>query len=359
LRNVNAKTSSTRVDNSTGYEDRFGKRYQTLTFWPVYQFVISGINVTITPIASNQTIRGRNSNAEGTIISVSGTSVIVRMSNNGVFETGEGLIFSDPSNLTFNNNLLIRVEQETVIEEIIPEFKINDEIVAYSPVSDIEYNNIIDGKIILWDAGSKRLTVQVEKKPIDNDYLSPTLPNGTFARNSVLAKQADDVFRVNDFAKFDGSLPGTDLYLKVKSSSFETGIDYRNDLEITSTSSISKYVTKEVTISNPATSLDVRITANVKDPSNIIVLYKILESSSQEILSTVKWNYLPFETTDFKLNSTNAISGVFEKREDYQELKYYVNDLPEFTKYAIKIVLKSDNPVYPPKVQDLRVVASF
>jgi hypothetical protein len=359
LRNVNAKTSSTRVDNSTGYEDRFGKRYQTLTFWPVYQFVISGINVTITPIANNQTIRGRNSNAEGTIISVSGTSVIVRMSNNGVFETGEGLIFSDPSNLTFNNNLLIRVEQETVIEEIIPEFKINDEIVAYSPVSDIEYNNIIDGKIILWDAGSKRLTVQVEKKPIDNDYLSPTLPNGTFARNSVLAKQADDVFRVNDFAKFDGSLPGTDLYLKVKSSSFETGIDYRNDLEITSTSSISKYVTKEVTISNPATSLDVRITANVKDPSNIIVLYKILESSSQEILSTVKWNYLPFETTDFKLNSTNAISGVFEKREDYQELKYYVNDLPEFTKYAIKIVLKSDNPVYPPKVQDLRVVASF
>lgn len=358
LKNISVKTLSNRVDNSSGYEDRFGKRYQVVKFWPVYQFVISGINVTITPIANNQTIRGKSSNAEGTIISVNGTSVIVRMSNNGIFETGEGLVFSDPSNSSFNQNPLIRIDQETIVAEIVPDFNINDRIVAYNPVSDIEYINIIDGKIILWDLGSRELTVQVEKKPINNDYSSQTLPNGTFARNSVLAKQADDIFRVNDFAKFDGSLPGTDLYLKIKSSEFETGVDYRGDIEITSTSSISKYLTKEVTINTPATSLDVRLTANIKDPSNVIVLYKILESSSQEILSSVKWNYLPFESENFKLSSTNAISGVFEKREDYQELKYYVNDLPEFTKYAVKIVLKSDNPVYPPKVQDCRIVAS-
>ena len=358
LRNVSVKTLSNRVDNSSGYEDRFGKRYQVVSFWSVYQFVISGINVITSPISNNQTIRGRISGAEGTIISVNGTSVIVRMSNNGVFETGEGLVFSSPSNILFNQNLSIKIDQEAVIQEIVPDFNINDEIVAYNPISNILYNNIIDGKIILWDLGSKELTIQVEKNPINNDYYSQTLPNGTFARNSVLAKQADDIFRINDFAKFDGSLPGTDLYLKIKSSTFNTGIDYRENIEITSTSALSKYLTKEVTINTPATSLDVRITANVKDPSNIIVLYKILESSSQEILSSVKWNYLPFETKDLKLTSTNAISGIFEKREDYQELKYYVNDLSEFTKYAIKIVLKSDNPVYPPKVQDLRVVAS-
>ena len=44
---------------------------------------------------------------------------------------------------------------------------------------------------------------------------------------------------------------------------------------------------------------------------------------------------------------------------NYQELVYSVSELPEFTSFAIKVVMKSDDPVYVPKLQDLRAVASY
>ena len=357
LRNISAKTSSTRVENSTGFEDRYGKRYQKLVFWPVYSFVITAIDPNV-PIALNQNIRGKSSGAEGRIVSATGGSVVVRMQNAGLFETGENITFGDPSNAPYSEDPQVRISTDELITEIVPEFKINDGIVVYNPTSDIEYTNIIDGRIILWDQQGKTLTVNVEKKPIENDYTSPTLANGTFARNSVLANQIDDIFRINDYVKFDGSLAGTERYLQVQASSFSTGIDYKDDSEIVSTSCISKYLTKQATINIPATSLDVRLTANSQEASDIKVFYRILEVSSQEVLGNVKWKELELDLVGTDFSKKDTISGVFELRKDYQELKYYINDLPEFSKYQIKLVLRSPNPVFAPKVQDLRVVAS-
>jgi len=356
LRNISVKTSSIRVENSTGLEDRYGKRYQELKFWPVFTFVINGISGA--PIANNQTLQGKSSGAEGRVVSVSGASVVVRMQNDGLFESGENLIFGDPSNAAYTDDPLVRIDTSDLISEIIPNFEINDGIVVYNSLSDIEYTNIIDGRIILWDRQGKTLTVNVEKKPIGNDYTSPNLPNSEFARASTLAAQSDDIFRVNDNVKFDGSLDGTENYLQVKETSFTSGIDYNSDLEITGTSAISKYITKQATISIPATSLDVRITANSKQESDIRVFYRTLEASNQEVLENIKWRELILDPIGTNFVRKDTISGVFELRNDYQELKYYVNDLAEFTKYQVKVVLRSDDPVFAPKVQDLRVVVS-
>ena len=88
-------------------------------------------------------------------------------------------------------------------------------------------------------------------------------------------------------------------------------------------------------------------------------MYKVLSSSVQESLSDTKWSYLPSDFASVNVKKSSTIAGAFEKREDYKELKYYINDLPEFTRYAIKLVLKSDNPSFSPKIQDLRIVASI
>jgi hypothetical protein len=362
LRNTSVKTTSSRIDNSTGYEDRFGKRYEVVKFWPVYTFTIDAIDISEDPIQENQTLIGRSSSAEGTIVNVFGNVVTVRMKNNGVFESGEGLIFGTQNG--FNDDLNIKISNSEFISVEFPPFDLDDNVVAYNEISNIKYTNIINGEVISWDSATGELVIGVEKKPINNNYTSASLPDGDYARNSNIANQDDDIFRVNDYiytinpTKSNIQL-GKENYFKIKSTEFKSGVDYRSDIETTITSSISKYLTKDILLNIPATSIDVRLTANITDSSNVIVMYKILGSSSQENLSDIKWNYLPAHFDEIEFKRSNSISGVFEKRSEYKELKYYINDLEEFNRYAIKIILKSDNPSFSPKVQDLRVVASI
>ena len=135
-----------------------------------------------------------------------------------------------------------------------------------------------------------------------------------------------------------------------------------SDLQSKNSSSIAKYVTKEVSINNPGTSINVKTTVNTNDIENIKILYRIKKSSSQENFEDIEWNY--FNETgnpdhDVIATSENSISAITEKQSSYQELSYSVEDLPEFSSFAIKIVMKSSNPAFVPKVQDLRVVASY
>ena len=59
------------------------------------------------------------------------------------------------------------------------------------------------------------------------------------------------------------------------------------------------------------------------------------------------------------ITSENTISGIVEKQSSYQDLKYSASDLPEYSSFAIKIVMKGVDPSYVPKVQDIRAVAAF
>ena len=92
------------------------------------------------------------------------------------------------------------------------------------------------------------------------------------------------------------------------------------------------------------------------------ILYKLKKSSSQENFEDIEWIY--FNTSgepdvDTIASSENAISGITEKQSSYQELSYSIENLPEFSSYAVKIVMKSNNPAFVPKIQDMRAVASY
>ena len=91
-------------------------------------------------------------------------------------------------------------------------------------------------------------------------------------------------------------------------------------------------------------------------------LYRIKKSSSQENFEDIEWVYFNstgVPDTDTIATSENSISGITEKQSSYQELSYSVEDLPEFSSFAVKVIMKSRNPAYVPKIQDLRAVASY
>ena len=151
-------------------------------------------------------------------------------------------------------------------------------------------------------------------------------------------------------------------FIEVSKVTYETGVDYISDLQSKNSSNIAKYVTKEVSINNPGTSINVKTTVNTNNIENIKILYRIKKSSSQENFEDIEWNY--FNNTgvpdsEVIATSENSISGITEKQSSYQELSYSIEDLPEFSSFAIKIVMKSNNPAFVPKIQDLRVVASY
>jgi hypothetical protein len=101
---------------------------------------------------------------------------------------------------------------------------------------------------------------------------------------------------------------------------------------------------------------------NLKNTENVKVLYKIKETSSQSNFDDINWNYFNIDgnpDNDDLATASNSISGQFEKQSYYQEFKYSAPNLPEFTSFAVKIVMKTDDPAYVPKIQDLRAVASY
>ena len=148
----------------------------------------------------------------------------------------------------------------------------------------------------------------------------------------------------------------------IRDSTYTNGVDFVAEDTSKNGSAVAKYVTKEVVISSPATAIDVHLMANVKDISNIQVLYKFKKASSQENFEDIDWvlfngngqpDTLELATTE------NTISGVVEKQSSYQDLKYSVSDIEEFSSFAIKVVMLGVDPAFSPKIQDIRSVAAF
>ena len=354
LSSASVKTVSNRVESASGQENRFGRRDQIIEFYPVYQFQLAGNGGTA--IQDNQTITGKTTKATGTVCKVSGSNVWVRVKTSQFFQKGEGVTLGNQltlTNVTINSNPT----------EFFVSISDASTVIARNPSALLQtYDNIIGGKTVLWNNKTQQLIVTVDVQPINDDFTSRIIDNAVFNRNAVVTSQIADIFRVGDFIKYPNQPDDEKAFWEVGKITYRNGIDYVADNTSKNSSAIAKYVTKEVSISNPATSIDVRLTANVKDVENIQVLYRYKKSSSQENFEDIDWVYfngtgLP-DTLEIA-SSENTISGTVEKQSSYQEFKYSISNIPEFSSFAIKIVMKSVDPAYVPKIQDVRAVASF
>jgi len=374
LSRASIKTITNRVEHATGSEDRFGRRDQILEFYPVYSFTITNTvsGTDVDPPGVNlqglQTVTGMTSNASGSIVKVNGSELTVNVKTTNTFTPGEGLKFSNQTALNPDAGTpttpKVTVSNASITEQIptFPNTTAVTKVIAVSPDSfSTNYTDKIDGTIVLWDNKAGELTVTNDKQPINDDYTTKS-GTGSFVRNSSNTAQVVDIFRVNDIITYTGQAADEISWIQVSKVSYTNGIDYVSDTKSKDSSTIAKYVTKEVAISNPATGINVKITANTSDINNIGLLYRIKKSSSQENFEDIEW--VNFNTTglpdkDTIATSENSISGITEKQSSYQELSYSVEDLPEFSSFAVKLVMKSRNPAYVPKIQDLRAVASY
>jgi len=356
LSSASVKTVTNRIESGEGQEDRFGARDQVIKFYNVFSFDLSGQGAT--GIIESQTITGLTSKAAGTIAKVDGSTVVVRVKTKQSFINGETVALATQPALT------------SVVVDGVP-VKINlslsdgATITARNP-SDITgdaYDNIIYGTTVSWNNQTEELTLKNDVRPILDDYTGRIQDNTTaFNRNASVGDQGLDIFRVGDFISYAGQPDAQAAYWEIGSVTYTNGSDFVADDTSKNSSSVAKYVTKEISISNPGTSIDVHLLANAKEISNIEVLYKIKKASSQDNFDDIDWEYFNGngqpDVAEIA-NPENTISSIVEKQSSYQDLKYSVSDLPEFSTFAIKVVLKGIDPAFVPKIQDIRAVASF
>ena len=354
LSSASVKTVSNRIENAHGEENRFGRRDQVIEFFPVYQFELAGNAGT--ELQANQTIEGQTSKTTGTIARVNGQVVYVRVKTSQFFQKGELVSLGNQTALT---NVVVDSNPSQVFASIDDGATIE----ARNPAVILDtYENIITGKTVIWNNQTQELTARVDVNPINDNYTDRIIDNAFYNRNANTDQQLQDIFRVGDFIKYPNQPDEEANYLEVGKITYTNGIDFVAEDTSKNGSAVAKYVTKEVVISSPATAIDVHLMANVKDISNIQVLYKFKKASSQENFEDIDWilfngngqpDTLELATTE------NTISSVVEKQSSYQDLKYSVSDIDEYSSFAIKIVMLGVDPAFVPKIQDIRAVAAF
>ncbi len=360
LDSASVKTISNRIESGSGQEDRFGRKDQILELYPVYKFTVAGNGGTA--VTSNQTVTGDTSKASGTIARVNGSEIYVRVKTSQFFQKGERIRLSIQSSLTDGSTVTV----DTYPSQIITSIADAATIVARNPSVITELYDSpsygIIGTSQQWDSVTQELTVRTDTQPINDNFTARIIDSADYNRNATIASQTPDIFRVGDLIKYPSQVDDEAYYLEVGKVSYTNGLEFIPENVSKNGSSIAKYVTKEIGISNPASSVNVKLTVNVKDISNVEVLYRTKKAGSQENFEDIDWVY--FNSTGVPDNvevatSENTISGVVEKQSSYQELSYSVSDISEFASFAVKIVMKSVDPAYVPKVQDIRAVASF
>lgn len=129
------------------------------------------------------------------------------------------------------------------------------------------------------------------------------------------------------------------------------------------------YATRPITLENPATSLQVYVTAYVNTNSDLRAFYAIDDDGKEDLI------YYPFPgfdnidnqgnvedfakcdgSPDEKLSKTDS-KGFQSDELDFQELKFSINKLPSFRAFGIKLCASTTDTTYPVRLKDLRVIA--
>jgi hypothetical protein len=314
-------------------------------------------------------VTGKTSNARGNIVRVNGATIYVKVKNNSTFIAGEQLEFSS-GDLSAPSITGASVGSSGVVE-FKPEFSTGTKIEVFHSNLSNRFSTKIYANILSWDDKNKELTILEEKQPISDNYFAPSNDIG-FQRDSsnLGANQLEDIIRVGDniWHQKIAPLSSNDTnesragFLEVSTIDYSNGVLFTPETSSKNSSSLAKYVTKEITIQNPSTTIEVRANSNLLENSDVEIYYKTKSTNSQEVFDDIEW--IPFNNageSDFVVDPANekVISALFENQSSYKEYKYSVSNLSEFTSFAVKVIMKSTNPCYIPKIQDIRIVAAY
>ena len=123
------------------------------------------------------------------------------------------------------------------------------------------------------------------------------------------------------------------------------------DTASTGTSTAAVYCTKSIVLETSSTSLDVRLTSNVRSSSSVKVYFRIVGSEDDTTIDKVAWT--PFNSD----GSEDLTVTPAEDDTTFKEYKYSVDNLKDFTTFQLKIELTGSISSYPPKIKDMRAIA--
>ena len=129
-----------------------------------------------------------------------------------------------------------------------------------------------------------------------------------------------------------------------------------------------QYISKEITLENPASSIKIILDAHINLYSDIRALYAISENQNFDPIFTPFPGYTNLnsrgEIINFEDNSglpdkfisqSNSI-GFTSPELEYREYAFTSDQLSPFRSYRIKLIMTSTNQVYVPRVRNLRVI---
>jgi len=150
--------------------------------------------------------------------------------------------------------------------------------------------------------------------------------------------------------------------------------DYRSDGRVNSRfndPNAAIYISKNVALENPATSLQVRFAAYRHSSNDIRVLYKLLKADSPMADATFECfpghrNLIDTTGDGFgdQIKNPNRSDGTPDKavpasrtEGEFRDYQFTANDLEEFHGFQIKIIMSGTKQAYVPRIKDLRAIA--
>ena len=163
----------------------------------------------------------------------------------------------------------------------------------------------------------------------------------------TLNSTADNLSPVIDTSRLSAHLIRDNVY----SPASGTTPDFVADTAKSGGSSSAKYVTKPINLTNDSTALDIRLSAYVPSTSEIEMYFRIIAADDARSIKELVWT--PFNDD----GSPDTPVTPTDDDVTFKEHKFSVSDLPSFTSFQLKIVLKGTVSSYPPRVKDLRGIA--
>jgi len=114
-------------------------------------------------------------------------------------------------------------------------------------------------------------------------------------------------------------------------------------------STASRYITKQITLANPAENIKIYFGAVRQQEAYIDVYYK-----TRSPYETTDWNHIDWILID----NPNESVAISQNNMDYKEYDYDVEDLAPFNAVAVKLVMKSTNSTQVPIFTDFRLICT-
>jgi hypothetical protein len=129
-----------------------------------------------------------------------------------------------------------------------------------------------------------------------------------------------------------------------------------------------QYLSKEITLENPASSILLLTNANINIYSDIRAFYAIGENQNFTPIFVPFPGYMNLDVRKQIIDPTNndgrpdsyvspsTSLGFLSQNLEYKEYSFSIDQLPTFRSYRIKIVITSTSQTYVPRLKDLRII---